>query len=213
MTFLSEQSFNSDGVIKTIIKRRKILEMDTAQTQEDGTVKGKARIKFDYGDLTVEDIVPQGNLRGAEAFVLTEGEVFWAMSCPPLNHIAEDTRLAHRVSMAISNIGSNSQRGAGNTIVCHPSCRAQVDAMFDKMKTVDQYDEATDNMIEVQKPYFGELTPAIFEDELVDDDVLLVLYRGESDEDQPLIYVDGAGLLMNNHVAKVEHYGKFVRIP
>jgi hypothetical protein len=85
--------------------------------------------------------------------------------------------------------------------------------MFDKMKTVDQYDEMTDSMIEVQKPYFGDDTPTIFEDELVDDDVLLVLYRGQSDEDQPLIYVDGAGLLMNNHVAKVENYGKFVRIP
>jgi hypothetical protein len=211
MTFLSEQNFDNDGVIKTIIKKRKIL--DSSETQDDGTIKGKARIKFEYGEFTAADIVPQGNLRGAEGMVLTEGEVFWAMSCPPLNHVEVECRLAHRVCMAISNIGDNSQRGAGNTIVCHPSVREQVDAMFTQMKTVDQYDEETDSTIEVKRPYFDGDIPSIFEDDLVDDDVLLVLYRGENDEDQPLIYVDGAGLLMNNHVAKVEHYGKFVRIP
>ena len=66
-------------------------------------------------------------------------------------------------------------------------------------------------MIDVQIPYFPT-EPELFEDDLMNPDQVLVIYRGQDDGDQPLIYVEGEGLLMNNKVALVEDYGKFVDI-
>jgi hypothetical protein len=211
MTFLSEQSFDEDGNIKTFIKKGHTAE--SADVQADGSVKAQVRVKFEYGNLTAEDITPIGNLCGAECLVLTHGDIFLGMSTPPLNHVAEECRFAHRVGMAAANIGERSKRGTGNTIVCHPSTRDQVDAMFDKMKIVQKYDEATDDMQDVEVPYFPNGPLTVFEHDLAPDDSVLVIYRGESDEDQPLIYVEGHGLVTNSKVVAVEHYGKFVRIP
>jgi hypothetical protein len=211
MTFLSEQSFDEDGNIKTFIKKKNTAE--SVATQDDGSVKAQVRVKFEYGNLTAEDITPIGNLCGAESLVLTQGDIFWGMSTPPLNHIAEECRLAHRVGMAAANIGDKSKRGQGNTIVCHPTVRDKVDAMFDKIKTVQKYDEATEDMQDVEVPYFPNGPLTVFEHDLAPDDSVLVLYRGDSDEDQPLIYVEGHGLVTNSKVVAVEHYGKFVRIP
>jgi hypothetical protein len=211
MTFLSEQSFDEDGNIKTFIKKGHDTESFDIQTS--GLAKAQVRVKFKYGNLTADDITPIGNLCGAESLVLTEGEVFWGMSTPPLNHIAENCRLAHRVGMAAANIGGHSTRGVGNTIVCHSTVRDKVDAMFDKMKIVQKFDEATDDMQDVEVPYFPNGPLTVFEHDLAPEDSVLVIYRGETDEDQPLIYVEGAGLVTNSKVVAVEHYGKFVQIP
>ena len=211
MTFLSQQSFDAEGKIKTIKQKRKILE--TVESTEDGILKGQARVKFEYDELTREDLVPMGNLRAAEAHVLEEGEVFWGMSTPPLNHVDRDAWLAHRISMAAANIGANSKRGNGNTVVCHPSVREQVEQCWDKTKMVKQYIEEIDDMVEIPQPYFPTGPLEVFENELAPEDSVLVIYRGEDETDQPLIYVEGEGLLLNNKVTDVENYGKFVRIP
>jgi hypothetical protein len=211
MTFLSQQSFDADGNINTIIKRRKVFE--SGEVQEDGSIKGKATVKFDYGSLTVEDMIPTGNLCGAEVLALTEGEVFWGMSTPPLNHIDEDSRLAHRVAIAAAWIGEAAKRGTGNTVVCHPSVRDKIDLMWDKMKTIQKYDEESDEMKDVEVPYFGNGELEVFEHDLAPDDSVLVIYRGEDPADQPLIYVEGEGLVTNNKIVAVMNYGKFVRIP
>jgi hypothetical protein len=209
MTFLSTQNFDENGTIKTIIKKRKILETGEVI---DGKIKGTAKIKIEYGELTRDDLIKTGNLRATEGYILEEGNVFWGMSTPPINHIAEDSRLAHRISTAAASVGAHSTRGVANTIVCHPTARPQVDACWDKLKTVKQYDEASEEMIDVEKPYFpnGEMT--VYEDVLAPEDKVLVLYKGEDQADQPFVYVDGEGLLLNNKLTDVENYGKFVRI-
>lgn len=211
MTFLSNQSFDDEGKINVIVKRRRILESGEVDPKT-GTLKGKARIKFDYGSLTKANVIPFGNELAAEVFVLEEGEVFWGMSTPPLNHVDKDCHLAHRISLAASNIAGASKCGAGNTIVCHPSLAARVNQCFDKVKTVDQFNPKTEELEEVQKPYFIEPLEVI-EHDLAPDNAVLVIYRGQEDGDQPLIYVDGEGLIVNNEVAPVETYGKFVRMP
>lgn len=208
MTFLSEQSFDEDGVIKVVVSKRKILESGEVK---DGILTGKARVKFKYEELTRDDVIPMGNRLAAEVHVLEEGEVFWAISTPPLNHVPKDSHFAHRISLAQSNINSNGGRGRGNTIICHPSVTEQVRACFDKQKTIEQMN-AAEQMVEVQIPYFQN-EPEIIEHDLASDESVLVLYRGERDSDQALIYVDGEGLLMNDKLAAIETYGKFVRIP
>jgi hypothetical protein len=209
MTFISQQTFDADGNIKVIVKRRKILEV--GETQEDGSVKGQARVKFEYGDLTREDLTAVGNLRAAEVMAMEEGEVFWGYSCPPLNNVAEENKLAHMISLAASNIATHSKRGFGNTIVCHPSNADRIRDAFTKEKTVKQYSAEVDDMVDMQIPYFPH-EPQVFEDEIMNETQVLVIYRGDDDGDQPLIYVEGEGLLLNNKVALVEHYGKFVDI-
>jgi hypothetical protein len=210
MTFISTQEFDADGNINVIVKRRQILE--TSEAQSDGTVKGQARIKFEHGALTRDDLVPIGNLRGAEAMALEEGNIFWGYSSPPINHINADSKLAHIIGMASANVGTFSKRGNANTIVCHPSLTASVRDCFTKIKTISQYDEASEDMIDVEVPYF-KTEPNVIENDMADTDKVLVLYCGEEAGDQALIYVEGEGLLKNSKVAAVEHYGKFVRIP
>ena len=209
MTFISQQTFDADGNIKVIVKRRKILEV--GETQEDGSVKGQARVKFEYGDLTREDLTAVGNLRAAEVMAMEEGKVFWGYAHPPLNNVEDDCKLAHMISLAASNIATMSKRGFGNTVIVHPTNAELIRESFTKQKTIEQYDEETDGMIDVQIPYFPT-EPELFEDDLMNPDQVLVIYRGQDDGDQPLIYVEGEGLLMNNKVALVEDYGKFVDI-
>lgn len=212
MTFLSKQSFDNDGVIKVVKKKRKILESVTSQ--EGTKISGQAKVKYEYGELTADNLVKVDSLRAAEGMVLTEGEVFWGMSTPPLNHIDPAAHFAHRISMAAANIGNMSGRGNGNTVVCHPSARDKVDQCWDKVKTVQEFNPATEDMMDVQKAYFPNGPLDVFEHDLAPEDSVLVLYRGESDDDQPLIYVDiWDGLLLNSEAADVETYGKFVRIP
>jgi hypothetical protein len=210
MTFLSEQQFDEHGNIEVFVKKRKILE--TYDQQADGTVKGQARIKFEYGNCTRDDVLVVGNLAAAEAMVLDEGVVFPCYGSPPLNHIDADSRLAHLISMAAANIGTFSKRGNGNTIVCHPSLTETVRDCFTKIKTIQQYDEESEDMIDVEAPYFAS-EPEIIETALASNEQVLVLYRGTDDSDQPLIYVHGEGLLLNNKIAEVHYYGKFVDLP
>jgi hypothetical protein len=212
MTFLSQQSFDPNGEIRVVKKKRKILESVTST--EGGVLKGQAKVKFEYGILTSDNLVKVGNIRAAEAMVLTEGEVFWGMSTPPLNHVPDEAKFAHRVSMAAANIGNMSGRGTGNTVVCHPSAAAKVDDMWHQLKTVQEFDPVTEDMMDVEKPYFPNGPLTVIEHDLAPEDSVLVLYRGEDDTDQPLIYVDiWDGLLLNGQAADVETYGKFVRIP
>ena len=55
MTFLSEQSFDEDGNIKTFIKKKNTAE--SVATQDDGSVKAQVRVKFEYGNLTAEPLL------------------------------------------------------------------------------------------------------------------------------------------------------------
>ena len=220
MTFLSTQTFDADGKIPVIVKKRKILE--SVESTEDGKMTGKARIKYDYENLTRNELLPFPTLDSAEAFVLSEGEIFGSTSTPPLNHVEPDSRFAHRITNGMANISYASNRGRGNTIVCHPSVTEQVKAGFDKLKTIQQHmpldgDEENkhpDNweLTDMQIPYFPT-EPEVIENEFAPDDAVLVLYRGTEDGDQPLIFIDGEGLLLNNKIAETYGYGKFVRIP
>lgn len=211
MTFLSTQSFDENGEISVFKKKRNILE--SVEASDDGSLKGTARVKIEKDVLTKEDVVMAGNLRAAEAHVLEEGNVFWGMSTPPLNHVDRESWLAHRISMAAANIAGGSTRGMGNTVVCHPDVREKVDACWDKIKTVNRFNPLINDTMEVEEPYFPAGPLEIIENDMAPDDSVLVLYRGVDDGDQPLIYVEGEGLLFNNKVAAVENYGKFVRIP
>jgi hypothetical protein len=208
MTFLSEQSFDENGVIKVVVKKSRVLESGEVK---DGVLTGKARVKFKYEELTRDDVLPMGNRLAAEVHVLEEGEVFWGISTPPLNHVPKDSHFAHRISLAQSNINSNGGRGRGNTIICHPSVTVRVRACFDKLKTIQQM-TATKEMVDVQVPYFQN-EPEIIEHDLAAENSVLVIYRGSNDSDQPLIYVEGEGLLMNDKISAIETYGKFVRVP
>ena len=210
MSFLSQQSFDENGEVKVIVAKRKVFEAGEID-QVTGHLVGTARIKYDYDALTRDDIVNVGNLRAAEVLVMEEGEIFWGTAAPPLHGIADDCILAHKMSLAASNIKTMSKRGFGNTFVVHPTRADEVREAFGKLKTVQQYDEETEDMVDVQIPYFqGE--PDLFEDEVMDTEQVLVIYRGQDGCDQPLIYIEGEGLLMNSKVALVEDYGKFVRI-
>jgi hypothetical protein len=210
MTFIPVKTFDENGEFKVINKRRKILK--EGEVQEDGSIKGKAEVKLEYGTLTRENLnTDVGNLAAAEVLALEEFEIFWGMGTPPLNHVDPDSHLAHRISMAAANIGDATKRGRGNTVVCHPSVRDKVDNCWDKIKTVKQYDETVDDMVDVQRPYFQEPLEVIEHDAAPEDSVL-VLYRGEDETDQPLIYIEGEGLLMNSAITNVENYGKFVRV-
>ena len=208
MTFLSQQNFDDNGEIKVIKQKRKILEEGEIV---DGKLKGKARVKFEYESLTREDLTEVGNLRAAEVMAMEEGEIFWGYGSPPLNGVDDENVLAHRISLAASNIATMSKRGFGNTIIVHPTRAEEVRDAFTKQKTVEQYDEASDSMQPAQIPYFP-VEPEVFEDDAMNPEQVLVLYRGTEDGDQPLIYVDGEGLIMNSKVALVEDYGKFVDI-
>jgi len=222
MTFLSQQSFDVDGKIQVVKKKRKILE--EAEQQKDGTIKGKARVKFEYGELTREDLDPNfagSNLAAAEAYVLEEGNIFWGMSTPPLNHIKPEAQLAHRISNARAKIANFSKRGMGNTVIFHPRVLDRIEEAKVAIKVTEvaqpgpNYENDPDDivMVEQEKPYFGEDEVEFIPHEMAPEDKVLVMYRGTGDDDQPLIYVEGEGLVLNNSVADVETYGKFVRIP
>lgn len=211
MTFLSQQSFDEDGEIKVIKSKRKILDMDTAEVQDDGTIKGKAEVKYEYETLTRDDLTEVGNLRAAEVMAMEEGEIFWGYSSPPLNGVDEELHLAHMLSLAASNIATMTKRGFGNTFIVNPTRADEVRDAFSKQKTIQQYNPETEEMDDVQVPYFpGE--PELIEDDGMNPEQVLVIYRGQEDGDQPLIYVEGEGLLMNSKIALVEDYGKFVDI-
>jgi len=209
MTFLSQQSFDADGQIPVIKKKRKILKED--EVQEDGSIKGKAEVKYEHEYLTRDDLLEVGNIRAAELMVMDEGEVFWGYGAPPLHGIDEDCKLAHMLSLAASNIATMTKRGFGNTMIVHPTRAAEVRDSFTKQKWVQQYSEEKDDMEDVQIPYFPA-EPEVFEDDGMNPEQVLVIYRGQEDGDQPLIYVEGEGLLLNSKIALVEDYGKFVDI-
>jgi len=211
MSFIPQQEFNEDGVIETIVKKRKILE--SVESQEDGKVTGKARVKIETGTLTAEDCQPYHSIEEAEGMILTECEIFWPMSRPPLNHIPESEHNAYRLSRAIANIGEMSKRGPGNTIIVYPELRAKVEAALEMQREVEQpnpFDPEGEPQ-KVQMPYFDP-KPRIIEHEEAPDDTVLVIYMGEEENDQPLVWVEGYGLILNNKVTDVENYGKFVRI-
>ena len=208
MTFISQQNFDEDGNIKILVGKDMTLE---SVKNEEGVLKGQARVKFKHEMLTREDLTEVGNLRAAEALVMEEGKVFWGYAHPPLNGIPDDCKLAHQIALAASNIQTMTKRGFGNTVIVHPTNAERVREAFTKEKTVQRFDPETEDMVDVQIPYFLN-EPELFEDELMDPNQVLVIYRGQDDSDQPLIYVEGEGLLKNSKVVPVEDYGKFIDI-
>jgi hypothetical protein len=120
MTFIPVKTFDENGEFKVIKKRRKILK--EGEVQEDGSIKGKAEVKLEYGTLTRENLnTDVGNLAAAEVLALEEFEIFWGMGTPPLNHVDPESHLAHRISMAAARIlVTHSKRGRGNTVDLSP---------------------------------------------------------------------------------------------
>lgn len=210
MSFISVEHFDENGEFKVFKSQRRVLE--EIDEQDNGIIKGKARVKNEYVTLDQTDIVPVDNLLEAEKMALEEFEIFYSISTPPLNHIPQENWLAHRISTAAANIATMSKRGFGNTVICHPSLRSQVDACWDKTKTVQEFDPNTEEMIEREKPYFPAGAYEVFEHPDADTQSVLVMYRGETPQDQPLIYIENHGLLLNNRIADVEFYGKFVKV-
>jgi hypothetical protein len=220
MTFLSTQTFDSDNEIKVVTKKRKILdEASGMDVQADGTIKAKARIKFDYGAVTKDDVTPFASIEDAEAYLLEEGNMFWAMGCPPINYIEEDSRFAHRISNAMANISMRGKRGFGNTVVYHPSCKESIALAISAIRIPDKLpDDLTSEeqvmwtMQNQPRPYLNEHVNYI-EHDGAPDDTVLVMFLGDDPTTLPLMFADGFGLVVNNHVADAENCGKFVRIP
>lgn len=216
MTFLSTQSFDENGEIKVVEKKRKVLEtVDEEQTNLDqGVVTGKARVKFEYKKLTADDIKPFHNLVSAETHVLTPGALFGYLSSPPMNGLPEDQHAPYNIKRALANIATMTKGAFGNVVVYHPSNEKRIEEIKVAEREVEvpanPMDPECEVMVKEKKPYFAEGAVEFVPSEYIDDDVVLAFYRGIDDGDQPLIYVDGHGLLENNTRSEVRNYGKFV---
>lgn len=195
MTFLSVQSFDANGEIKVFAKRRQILDkieehIDNKGTNEAPMIKGKARIKYETNTMTEEDITPFNSIEEAEEYVLDPDNLFMFISMPPVKANNDDEKFILHARRASANISSRTNRGFGNTVVYHPSNERHADLLR-------------------RDPEFAGVE--FFENERTTDEGILILYRGENEIDQPLIYVPGKGLLMNGTLVDVDFYGKFVR--
>ena len=220
MTFLSTQTFDENGEVHGLSKIEREFTLEE-QHQATGIAKGKIKSKFKTEPYTADDAIAFGNIAGAEAHVLTEGEVFWGLSAPPIRHIAEHNRSAQRISNAMANIATKSGRGAGNTVVYNPAFAEAIEQAKVATKTVKvpqpgpniENDPEDFEMVEQEVPYFQDPDSiAWIEHDLAPEDKVLVLYRGTEDSDQPLIYVEGAGLILNNKLSAVDGYGKFTKV-
>jgi hypothetical protein len=208
MSFLSIQEPDSQNQILVISK----ISADLVSLNS-GNATGKAKIKFETKPIETEKIIPFNSVDEAETYVLENGNVFYSMSTPPLNHVEVDARLAHRISIAKANIAANSRRGMGNTIICHPNLMDKVNNCWNKIKSVMVYNPLTEQSELVEQLYFSNGPLQVYTTPNAPEDQVLVLYRGEKDTDQPLIYIPGSGLYLNSALSDVESYGKFVRIP
>lgn len=212
MTFLSTQTLDDNGKLKVVVDKRKILESGEVK---DGKLTGKARVKYEYGELDESEIRPFSSIEEAESFIMDEGELFWAMSTPPLNHIDDSAKLAHRMANARANIMASVKRNGIVTILYHPSVQNRIDeakVAMREMESVNPMDPEGD-MIVTQVPYFEDDFTEFVPHDGMPDDTVLVLFKGSADEDQGIIYVEGHGLALNDKVTDPENYGKFVRIP
>ena len=195
-SFLSKQSFNENGEIEVFMKRRLILDQVDEEFESDPqnnmrpSIKGKARVKYETNALTKDDVMPFNSIEEAEEHVLEPFEVFDFISKPPLHDVPEEEKIFKHIHRAMANVASMSKRGFANTMVYHPSNQAFVDQVDEKLEEDLDY-IAHDKMVE---------------------NCVLVIYRGEEDIDQPLIYVEGHGLLVNNKLTDIINYGNFIRI-
>lgn len=220
MTFLSVQTFNDDGVVEALSQIEKTFTAEEAQ-QPNGLVRGKIHNEFKTETYSAEDAIAFPDTLGAEAFVLTECEVFWPNSAPPIRHVTPESRAAHRIALAMSNIATKSKRGAGNTVIYNPAMAEDIEQAKTAIKTTMEwqpgpnYENNKNDMVQVtvSKPYFSNPEEIDWiEHENAPEDKVLVLYRGKEAVDQPLIYVEGTGLILNSRFADVGGYGKFTKI-
>lgn len=211
MTFISKQSFDDDGKIEVFTKKDLVFE-NFNTTTGSSTIKGQARVRYKTGALGRDQVIPFDSIRSAEAHVLEDGAVFWTAGAPPLNHIESDSRLAHRISTVMSSIAMTSKRAATVAVVCHPSVRESVDQCWDKTKEMSRYLPDQDDPVKTIEPYFPNGPLEVFETDLAPEDRVLVLFKGENDQDQIVLYVEGEGLLVNTLIENYDSYGKFVRI-
>jgi hypothetical protein len=183
MTFLSQQQLE-DGKLKGLKSVKGNLEKFDKES-------GHAQIKVNYEseDIDLSTAIPATTLDQAEQIVLQSYDVFSPLSTPPSYHPPEE-QFGQNARRAVNNIQSMTGRAAGNTIIYHPAqeekVRTIVDLLHDNMEYI-----ASENCLESR---------------------ILVMYRGTSDLDQPLIYVDGTGIVLNNVFADANYYGKFVKI-
>lgn len=193
MTFLSVQSFDENEQIHTLKSVKRTVDLDTVKSNEHGHSTVKMKVDFETEAFGRDNLIPARNEQEAEQYVF-ENEIFWNLSTPPMNHVPEELRLAENIRRAAGNVATNSGRGTGNTVVYNP---------------------AVEHQIETVKEVY-ETSPAASMTFVASDqaptDRVLVLYRGTESEDQPLIYVPGEGLLLNNGFTEVENYGKYVKI-
>jgi len=217
MTFIPVQTFDNDGTVEVLIKKEKVLEsIDTSSVDTSNgrnLVKGKARIKNKNGVLSRDDLTPYSTLTDAEQFVLTPDEVFWFVSSPPMRFIAPEALNAAKISRAMANISTMSKHGFGNTVIYNPVFSDQIEEakVAQKEKEVHCDPNDLEKTMTIKEPYFNEDVEFI-EHPNAPDDCVLVLYRGSEKTDQPLIYIDGEGLLLNNSLSDVGNFGKFVRL-
>jgi len=220
MTFLSTQNFDENGEVHGLSKVEREITL-SEERQPNGLVKGKMKNKFKTEPYTAADAIAFGNVAGAEAHVLTEGEVFWGLSAPPIRHIKEEYRSAQRISNAMANIATKTGRGAGNTVVYHPDFAEAIEQAKVALKTVKvpqpgpnhENDPNDVEMVEQEVPYFQDPDSIDWiEHTGAPEDKVLVMYRGTEDSDQPLIYVEGAGLILNDKLSAVDGYGKFTKV-
>ena len=220
MTFLSTQTFDDNGEVRvfTGLDRKATLK-DFDKDTGVGTAQIASTAKTE--SYTAEDAIPFGNALGAEAHVLTEGEVFWGVSTPPIRHIAEENRSGLRISNAMANIATHSKRGFGNTVIYNPVFAEAIEQAKTALKTIKvpqpgpnfEEDPEDVELVDQEVPYFEDPDAiAWIEHANAPDDKVLVLYRGTDDTDQPLIWVEGTGLIMNSKMAAVETYGKFTKV-
>lgn len=222
MTFIPQQTFDEDGAVQLLktIERTFIAEADDDSTA-DNVVKGKLKTNFKTEAYTADDAVSFQSLEDAEAYALTEGNVFWGMSAPPIRHIEQKNQSGQRISNAMSNIATKTKRHGGNTVVYHPDFAEAIAEAKVATKIVKQpipgpnyeSDKSDVRFVDVDVPYFNDPDSIEWiEHSGAPKDKVLVMYRGTEDSDQPLVYVDGAGLILNNRHTTVEYYGKFTKV-
>lgn len=183
MTFLSQQSLE-DGKLKGLKKAKGSLEKFDKES-------GKAQIKVNYEseDIDLTTAIPAATLDEAEKIVLQTYDVFGPLSTPPSYHPPEE-QFANNARRAVNNIQTMSGRAAGNTVVYNPSQEEKVRTIVDVLHNNMEY-IASDNCPEER---------------------ILVMYRGTADVDQPVIFVEDTGIVLNSVFADSRTYGKFVKI-
>ena len=233
---LHPAKFDENGQISVFKKAKRELQSveeggpSITQTRFGKTkiLKGVAVVKHEFDFLTrEEDLTLFASKDDALRFVFDDDDgPFTFISMPPLLQVEPKHRLAHHISRTRANIAGNAKRGRANTIVhnaamavhipdIHEGFEAEAEERREELRSYLEDPDITEESAKaVQKALMAIEIPEMFfiESEHCPEDRVLILYRGEEQDDQPLFWVEGEGLVQNSKRSDVTHYGKFIRL-